>query len=345
MATMKKVVWKDGTVSYKISFIHPHNNKWTSKSVRCSYKDALKIKADIEKDVAFGKIGKENPDFRKVFFSQLKTKYIKDSKRNKTTKTTEREEIVLANFTEYLKEDLELSKITQEKIDGFKDLRLDNDKKPATVSIEIRVLKTMFNRAIDWGLIGVNPVKGVKLPKADNISVRYLTKKEIEKLITTIQDDGNIRFLRIVKAYLHTGARRNELLPPLFTWDNVDFDERKVMINGQKSQSKRFLPMNQTLFELFTEIKDNDPKTPFNFNPDYITKKIAKYYKSAKIKGANTHSLRKTFGSLLIQNNVADIYTVSKLLGHASVKTTEKYYVDLVDDNYKSALDGLDKII
>ena len=44
MATMKKVVWKDGTVSYKISFIHPHNNKWTSKSVRCSYKDALKIK-------------------------------------------------------------------------------------------------------------------------------------------------------------------------------------------------------------------------------------------------------------------------------------------------------------
>ena len=132
MATMKKVVWKDGTVSYKISFIHPHNNKWTSKSVRCSYKDALKIKADIEKDVAFGKIGKENPDFRKVFFSQLKTKYIKDSKRNKTTKTTEREEIVLANFTEYLKEDLELSKITQEKIDGFKDLRLDNDKKPAT---------------------------------------------------------------------------------------------------------------------------------------------------------------------------------------------------------------------
>ena len=41
---------------------------------------------------------------------------------------------------------------------------------------------------------------------------------------------------------------------------------------------------------------------------------------------------------------MADIYTVSKLLGHASVKTTEKYYVDLVEDNYKSALNGLDKI-
>ena len=44
-------------------------------------------------------------------------------------------------------------------------------------------------------------------------------------------------------------------------------------------------------------------------------------------------------------SNMADIYTLSKLLGHASVKTIEKYYVDLVDENYKSAWDGLDKII
>jgi len=345
MATMKKVVWKDGRTSYKICFTNPHNNKWTSKSFRCSYKDALKIKADIEKDLAFGKIGKTNPDFRKTFFSQLKSKYIKDSKRNKIIRTTNREEIVLENFTSFLEKDIEISKITIETIECFKGHRLDNDKSPATVSIELRVLKTMFNRAIDWGLIGVNPVKGVKLPKTDNISVRFLTKKEVKKLIATIEADENIEFLRIVIAYLHTGARRNELLPPLFTWDNVDFDEKKVMINGQKGQSKRFLPMNQTLFDLFTEIKAGDPKTPFNFNPDFITKKIAKYYKLAEIKGANTHSLRKTFGSLLIQNNVADIYTVSRLLGHASVKTTEKYYVDLVDDNYKSALDGLNNII
>ena len=41
------------------------------------------------------------------------------------------------------------------------------------------------------------------------------------KLILTIKVDEYIQFLRIVKAYLHTGARRNELLPPLFTWDNV----------------------------------------------------------------------------------------------------------------------------
>jgi len=54
MATMKKMQRKDG-MSYKITFVHPITKKWASKTVRCSYKDALKIKADIEKDLAFGK--------------------------------------------------------------------------------------------------------------------------------------------------------------------------------------------------------------------------------------------------------------------------------------------------
>jgi len=99
------------------------------------------------------------------------------------------------------------------------------------------------------------------------------------------------------------------------------------------------------LLGILEEIKKENPKYPFEFKPEFVTHKIKKYFNKAGIKGVNTHSLRKTFGSLLIQNNVADIYTVSKLLGHASVKTTEKYYVDLVDDNYKSALNGLDKII
>ncbi|UCH64076.1 MAG: tyrosine-type recombinase/integrase [Fidelibacterota bacterium] len=49
------------------------------------------------------------------------------------------------------------------------------------------------------------------------------------------------------------------------------------------------------------------------------------------IKGADLHSLRKTFGSTLLQNEKTDLYRVSKLLGHASVKTTERYYVDLLD--------------
>ena len=140
MATMKKMQRKGGKVSYKISFVHPKTKKWMTKTVRCSYKDALKIKADIEKDIAFGKIGKTNPDFRKTFFSQLKSRYIKDSSRNKTPKTTEREEIVLENFTSFLEKDIELSKITIEKIEESDTM----DKVYATIVVEKDTQKGMI---------------------------------------------------------------------------------------------------------------------------------------------------------------------------------------------------------
>ncbi len=86
-------------------------------------------------------------------------------------------------------------------------------------------------------------------------------------------------------------------------------------------------------------------KYPFDFSPDFVSHKIKRYYDKSGIKGANLHSLRKTFGSLLLQNGSADLYTVSKLLGHSSVRTTEKYYVDLLDDNYRLSVKGLDDII
>ena len=81
------------------------------------------------------------------------------------------------------------------------------------------------------------------------------------------------------------------------------------------------------------------------FKPDYVSHKIAEYYKIADIQGATLHSLRKTFGSLLLQNGEADLYTVSRLLGHASVRMTEKYYVDLIDENYRVPVMTLDRLI
>ena len=72
---------------------------------------------------------------------------------------------------------------------------------------------------------------------------------------------------------------------------------------------------------------------------------IQSFMITADIVGANLHSLRKTFGSLLLQNKKADIFTVSRLLGHTSVKTTEKYYVDLLQDNLRDSVNGLDGII
>ncbi len=88
--------------------------------------------------------------------------------------------------------------------------------------------------------------------------------------------------------------------------------------------------MNETLLAIFESLREQGYMYPFEFKPDYVTRRIQKYYKKANIEGANLHSLRKTFGSLLLQYGNVDLYTVSKLLGHGSVTTTENYYVYLL---------------
>ena len=247
-------------------------------------------------------------------------------------------------FNRFLNGDIPISEISESTIENYKQSRLNSGIRSATMAIELRILKTAFYMALKWKFVEINPVVGVKIPKDDIVKVRFLRINEINRLLQVIREDDNCDFANLVLAYINTGARRIELLFPNFTWQNVDLDGRKIQING-KGNMKRFVPINDALFSILTKLVKRKTIAPFEFKPDYVSHKIQYYYKLAGIKRANLHSLRKTFGSLLLQNKAADLYTVSRLLGHTSVKTTEKYYVDLLDDNYRDSVSSLDKIL
>jgi len=237
-----------------------------------------------------------------------------------------------------------LTGITGSMIEEYKAERLSEGKKEATVGLEMRHLRRIFYQAMKWKMMDNNPVVGVKHPKKDIIKVRYLTKAEIKRLVEAIHRAEDWDFENLVQAYLNTGTRRNELLPPYFTWDNVDFNNRQILVQG-KGKRKRYIPMNATLFGILKRLQEDGYKIPFEYKPDYVSRRVQKYYQEAVIKGANLHSLRKTFGSLLLQYGKADLYTVSKLLGHSSVTTTEKYYVDLLDENYRLSVGAIEDIL
>jgi len=135
---------------------------------------------------------------------------------HKSSKATKREMHVLDTFTKFLKNDEYLMQINNIMIENYRDFRISADMSPATISIEIRVLKAAFNKAIEWVMIKNNPVNGIKLPKSDIVKIRFLKMEEINRLLKVIKDDNNVEFLELILAYLHTGARRIEILNPLF---------------------------------------------------------------------------------------------------------------------------------
>ncbi len=54
---------------------------------------------------------------------------------------------------------------------------------PATVNRELACLKTMFNKAVDWGMGESNPAVKVKLLREPKGRLRYLTEEEAERLV------------------------------------------------------------------------------------------------------------------------------------------------------------------
>ncbi|MCH7940185.1 MAG: site-specific integrase [Candidatus Marinimicrobia bacterium] len=344
MATITKVNRKKGE-AYLIRFTHPKTNKWVRRVVYCSRKEAEMIRKKIDADIAMGAFNIMDTDGPGYSWAELKKKYLKFAQKNKSEGTVERDKNVMDVFEAFLGSDeYSLTAITGSMIEEYKAERLSEGKKEATVGLEMRHLRSIFYQAMKWKMMGNNPVVGVKHPQMDIIKVRYLTKAEIKRLLEAIHRAKDWEFGGLVQAYLNTGARRNELLSPFFTWDNVDFHNRQILVQG-KGKRKRYIPMNTRLYGILETLQKDGYKHPFEYKPDYVTRRVQKYYREAGIEGANLHSLRKTFGSLLLQYGSVDLYTVSKLLGHSSVTTTEKYYVDLLDENYRSSVGAMDDIL
>jgi len=340
MATYTKVKRKTGE-AYLIRYVHPKTKKFVRKVVWCTKTEAEMIVKKIESDIALGKFLIEADDAIQYTLSQLVLQFRKHSTSNKSLLTVDRQDYAIRSFIDFLKYDPYLSELTKQTIENYRDHRINEGTSPTTVSIELKVLKTLFNYGLQNSMMMKNPAFGVIVLNQKVNKIRFLTDTEVNRLLKVIKDDKNINFYYLIEAYLRTGARRNELLPPSLTWDSVDFQDKKVFFRGLKRTDDRWIPFHKKLNDIFVTIKKTDSEYPFNYNPDFPTKKVQYYYKIAGIKGATLHSLRKTFGSRLLQKGES-IFMVSKLLGHKSVKTTEQYYADYLNEDYRSATKKLE---
>jgi len=272
-------------------------------------------------------------DYPPIEFNALSRKYLEYAKVNKAPNTYFLNVNNFKHLTDYFK-DRYISEIRAADVEMYKVERLKYVC-PSSVNRDLAVLHNYFNKAIEWGYLDVNPMKGVKLLKEPPGRLRFLNKEEIVKLLESMP----VQTRTIIIFAMNTGMRKSEILN--LKWSDVNLNNRTITLDKTKTNERRIIPINDIVYKELTAFNNHDKEGLVFANQKvnlrrYFTEGLRK----AGIKDFCFHDLRHTFASHLAMSGV-NINVIQQLLGHKSIKMTLRYS-HLSQEHLQGAVNKLD---
>ena len=278
---------------------------------------------------------------RNIYLKEFADQYLEFCKPVKEPSTLNREERVLKLFVNFMG-NIQITEVSSSMIDKYVRHRLNQPSgrknqtiSKSTVNLELRHLKAVFNTALRWRYLEINPFKGIKMLRSLGAPrPKYLEVDEIKTLRGAF---NGTEFQNIVDFYLWTGVRLCEALS--LSFDDIDFKKCQITITAPNSKSKKYrylgFDKNGSLGKMLRSLqkrRDNKVFGPFDkkgnelpqWKPDTVSRIISRTCSAIGLGWASCHSLRFTYASHLAMAGVP-LYAIKELLGHSSIKTTEIY--------------------
>lgn len=278
------------------------------------------------------------------YFEQLIHKRQKKSSRSVTINWTR----VCKLFKAFAKSDtFAFSQINMKLIEDFKNFLLeaprDGNKKgditQNTASNYFSTFKTVLKQAFVDGYLTIDLSAKTKRIRKLDTRRETLTLEEINLLVNTECDKPIIKQGALFS--LLTGLRHCDVKK--LKWGELQKigDKYRLNFTQQKTKGVEYMPISEQAYKLCGE-----PKQPEQFVfadlPDItkISPSLKKWIKAAGIhRNITFHCFRHTFATLQLTNGT-DIYTVSKMLGHTDIKTTQ-IYAHIVDQKKEAAANAI----
>lgn len=165
----------------------------------------------------------------------------------------------------------------------------------------------------------------------------YLTIEEVRKLASTPCDVPDLKNASLFS--ILTGLRISDILA--LTWSNIEKAQDGgwcIRIRTEKTDTEATLPLTNEAYKLCG--RRSTGLVFWKLKRSYINEPLKEWIKAAGItKHITFHCFRHTFATLQVSEGT-DIYTVSHLLTHANVGTTQ-IYADIVDKNKREAVERI----
>jgi integrase len=159
--------------------------------------------------------------------------------------------------------------------------------------------------------------------KTDRPRRRTLTTEECKRLLSKL--DGPLRAM--AQGSLYTGLRLGELE----ALQAGDVEPASVHVRNSKSGKPRTVPLNEEGAEFFAVLVKDKTREDLVFDRMTrmaVSRGMKAAYEAAEIPPARFHDLRRTYGSLLLNEHVASD-AIQELLGHADLRMTRRAYAHL----------------
>lgn len=262
--------------------------------------------------------------------------------------------------------DLSLDKISSRKLQEYICMLQERKLSPGTIKNIFNLIKKCLGEAQKRDYIFDNPCDSVELPKVYKKEVRALNIDQQKRLeMISLKEKG----CSPVILALYSGMRIGEISG--LRWSDIDF--KNDLIHVQRTVSRI---INEESFDSKTKLIEDSPKSFYSIReiplatnlkqylieknqhsgeyvvgncggmsePRTISNHFKRDIKIAGINDINFHILRHTFATRCIENGM-DIASLSKILGHQSIKMTLDTYTDSLMETRRNEMSKVDTLL
>ena len=249
----------------------------------------------------------------------------------------------VGGFIKYLKQRKKVgSDASQFDIRGFLISLRKAGLKSSSIARKLEAIKIFLDYLVTSKKINHNPARLIEPVKTEPYRAEYLSEEEARFLIEQcLTGDGFIkkRDRAMIEMYYGCGLRLSELVN--LNRSDLKFAGYLIEVMGKGSKFRQ-VPVGQQAIKtvsdylmerkrLLLQLNKPDDKTVFlNVRGGRLTARSAARIVKAHLRrcseksGLSTHSLRHSFTTHLLTAG-ANLRAVQKMLGHASLKTTQQY--------------------